>query len=593
MTDATLTLNLTDRVAAPFDTRRAKVWIELDTAEVWDENGVLRVDAGKATVDDTGLATITGVPVYGATTNPTTWQTYVCYEIADVRLPGVRGVSRVRGRLGPFAVTADADVSDLAEQQVAAPTITASGYAAQAEASATDAADSATAAASSAAAASSSASQAAADRQYVHDVSNIDTPDALVAALVPPSSGSSTSAALTASIVGILADNPEVIAAVVTAVEEGGSGNLLIVVTGGTDTLPAEPNIGQLLGRTYTEETSIETTEETIVLPTGDYVWRWNGISWEYRILDGWQPTVETTLPTAGTLGLVAAETSVALTVTGAMDDTGLHALPYSFRISSDGGTTWSAYTAWQTSNTYDWTDLDPSTTYTFQHRVRDVYGNVKVGLAVAAQTAPLYTWAIDSSWDFTAADSTDLNGLAAATGTGTMTAPASNAGASPPIYVNVSSNKGHVRANGSYQSIKLTEATAKNGRGFEFDATLHATAALLLTVDTNGAATNRTGFAINAAGAISAFHSAAGSTVYTPAPGAPTVVPDTCHLRVEFSKNNDGSCTGRIYVDGTLYGSVLTSGWTWQGKIVMLDVASNQQDSYLDNLNVLAGTAT
>lgn len=122
MADATLTLNLRDRVSVPFSARRARVWVTLNVDQFWDEDGILRVDAGKATVDDNGLVTITGVPIASSSTNPTSCQATIHYEIADVRLPGQRGITKLRDSLGPFTITEDADLSTLVEEQAVPPT---------------------------------------------------------------------------------------------------------------------------------------------------------------------------------------------------------------------------------------------------------------------------------------------------------------------------------------------------------------------------------------------------------------------------------------------------------------------------------------
>ena len=85
--------------------------------------------------------------------------------------------------------------------------------------------------------------------------------------------------------------------------------------------------------------------------------------------------------PTAGTLGVVLTSTTADGTVTGAADETELHATPYSFRV--DAGT-WSA---WQAGATYEWTGLTASTEYDFQHRVRDAAGNITEGTVVTDST--------------------------------------------------------------------------------------------------------------------------------------------------------------------------------------------------------------
>ena len=79
------------------------------------------------------------------------------------------------------------------------------------------------------------------------------------------------------------------------------------------------------------------------------------------------------------------ADTTLTLTVVGAMDDEGRGALaakPYSF--STDDGTTWSAY---QAAATLDVTGLTAETEYACVHRVKDAAGNVATGTAVVVTT--------------------------------------------------------------------------------------------------------------------------------------------------------------------------------------------------------------
>lgn len=86
--------------------------------------------------------------------------------------------------------------------------------------------------------------------------------------------------------------------------------------------------------------------------------------------------STDTTPPTAGTLASSnITATSATLTVSGAADETALHAQPY--RFSTDNGATYSAY---QTSPVYAATGLDPSTAYTCKHQTRDAAGNVSTG---------------------------------------------------------------------------------------------------------------------------------------------------------------------------------------------------------------------
>jgi len=92
----------------------------------------------------------------------------------------------------------------------------------------------------------------------------------------------------------------------------------------------------------------------------------------------------DTTPPTAGTLaGSAITSSGFTLTVTGAADETALHATPYAF--STDNGAT---YTAYQSSPTYSATGLTAETAYQCKHRVRDAAGNVSEGTAITVTTS-------------------------------------------------------------------------------------------------------------------------------------------------------------------------------------------------------------
>lgn len=93
-------------------------------------------------------------------------------------------------------------------------------------------------------------------------------------------------------------------------------------------------------------------------------------------------PAVDGTAPTAGTLSVIVGSTTADLTVTGATDETALHATPYAY--SSNNGGAWTAY---QAGATYEFTGLTASTAYTFRHKVKDAAGNETVGTAVTDTT--------------------------------------------------------------------------------------------------------------------------------------------------------------------------------------------------------------
>lgn len=94
-------------------------------------------------------------------------------------------------------------------------------------------------------------------------------------------------------------------------------------------------------------------------------------------------PPADTTNPTPGTLAASAiTDTGFTLTVTGASDETALHAEPYAF--STDNGAT---YSAWQASNVYAASGLDPETEHTCAHQVRDAALNVATGSSIPVTT--------------------------------------------------------------------------------------------------------------------------------------------------------------------------------------------------------------
>lgn len=110
------------------------------------------------------------------------------------------------------------------------------------------------------------------------------------------------------------------------------------------------------------------------------------GGSWGYKVVDGWTavPIPDTTAPVAGTLASSAiTDTGFTLTVSGASDETALHAQPYAF--STDNGTTW---TGWQTSSSLAVTGKTASTAYQCRHKVRDAAGNETTGTAITVTTS-------------------------------------------------------------------------------------------------------------------------------------------------------------------------------------------------------------
>ena len=206
--------------------------------------------------------------------------------------------------------------------------------------------------------------------------------------------------------------DPAIISNTPPNLPSGGGGNLIPVST--NTTTPAG-TLGALVG--YLAQAAVTINGEATA--SGDWiVFAWDGTAWvtvATGTLGATDPTpTDTTPPTAGALSVSTTSTEANLSVAGALDDVALHATPYSF--SKDAGATW---TAWQAATTYKFTGLASSTSFTFQHKVRDAAGNVKIGTSVAASTPYAPTWVVLSRHDFEGvADNTLLNGLTPIVGT-------------------------------------------------------------------------------------------------------------------------------------------------------------------------------
>ena len=113
-------------------------------------------------------------------------------------------------------------------------------------------------------------------------------------------------------------------------------------------------------------------------------------------IYSGLWPTVaDTVAPLAGVLSVTSkTHAQIAVSVSGASDETAMHATPYAY--SQDGGATW---TAWQAASTYTHTGLAASTSYTLRHKVRDAAGHETLGSTVTQVTdaAPVVATAPDA----------------------------------------------------------------------------------------------------------------------------------------------------------------------------------------------------
>lgn len=188
-TEATVSYNLSDYAGEAYDLRRSRGWLvtNIESGYVTDDaTGDIRVTEMKANVDADGTGSVT-IVVPGST-NPDTWQTTFYFDLPEKGRHGKRQVLK----FGPFTITETSILGDLVEEQ-AVPAEYITAVTAQLDAKVTEAEAAVTAA---------QAAQAAAEaaRDQAQDISNIDTPDALVATLVEDS-GSATAAALSASII--------------------------------------------------------------------------------------------------------------------------------------------------------------------------------------------------------------------------------------------------------------------------------------------------------------------------------------------------------------------------------------------------------
>lgn len=239
------------------------------------------------------------------------------------------------------------------------------------------------------------------------------------------------------------------------------------------------------------------------------------------------------TVPTAGTLTVAVAPTMATLTVTGALDDTALHALPYAY--SKDSGATW---TDWTDATTYQYTGLAQQTSYGFRHKVRDAAGNERLGTTVTKSTPKVPVFAVVGKDTYTAADGTNLSGRTTEVGGFTTNGSGTilnNRIEQGKVSTSVSSgfpaptatNKNPTRATVSYNVGTYTGSNAKLG------------------IWTNTVGSNSTTFAITEKGAV-LFHpySTPNWTVAWEGGAAPTVaLTGTMSLEVDAA-NGSGSFT-------------------------------------------------
>ena len=176
----TLTGNVTG-LAGDLDVARVIVWLEANVAAVIDGTGnEVRLGAERATPDSTGAFTFADLLATNGATNPTSFQYRVRVDYPDAAAGGRSGT----WDSGWFALTANADLADVAAGEYVPPTYLttlmtqldthAGTLETQLDAYATSIEGDLSAA----------VTQAEAAAALAVDISNISTPDALVAALV-------------------------------------------------------------------------------------------------------------------------------------------------------------------------------------------------------------------------------------------------------------------------------------------------------------------------------------------------------------------------------------------------------------------------
>lgn len=118
LSTATLSYDLSDKVGADFDARRTKVWVTTNVEVIHDTTGHktrIGSGAGNINADGTGSAEV-WIP--GAGSNPSSWQTRLHVDVPDRRAPGGRKTLT----FGPYTITGDAWLDELADEQDVPPT---------------------------------------------------------------------------------------------------------------------------------------------------------------------------------------------------------------------------------------------------------------------------------------------------------------------------------------------------------------------------------------------------------------------------------------------------------------------------------------
>jgi hypothetical protein len=385
MSFTTIHFDASDYCGTDFDARRVKLWATNNAEDetIHDPDGHVYIGSGNGTIAADGQASIT-VPVPEAGWNPITCQTTLHLDYPDRNSRARNG--RETKTFGPFTVPEGSIaglITNVALTSNVASLTTSAAHGLRVGYTVTVSGDSA-------------------PFNGTHVITEVTSTVTFKAVIVATDVASRAAAALFSSNDIQLNDLveeqavPPVYLSQVTAQLEAirdealaGGGGSLTVVSGGTVDLDDTKADGYLIGYKVTATTTIE----GVSFEVGSYIFERDstvGGGWSVRTIDAGDSILppDITDPTAGTLSATTTATTADILVSGAMDETALHATPY--RFSKDNGST---YSAWQAGNTYQYTGLTSATSYPFKHEVRDAALNVKAGAAVSVSTSALLAW--------------------------------------------------------------------------------------------------------------------------------------------------------------------------------------------------------
>lgn len=342
----------------------------------------------------------------------------------------------------------------------------------------------------------------------------------------------------------------------------GGGSDALIIVGGGTVELNDDLEPGATLGYLVEADTDFTDGALTSTLVPGAYTFVRTSSGWDFYPATGGVAlgaVPDTTAPTAGTLTATGGVEEVALSVTGALDETALHAAPYSFSV--DGGSTWGA---WQAGSTAVITELAAGA-IVCRHRVRDAAGNISLGATknatVAGPELPLVDamLALDPAWLWMLDDEPDT------------TVPEQLGSQSPDgntLAVGVefgSEGIGNASSSALFDGLAYIRSGIPNGdarlkTGYTITALIHATANNKLIMQGGG---GYAGFQVSNT-SVTAFATNVPITGTSPigAPCRMTVVYDSGTLRVYRNATLIGTNTGADTANGLKYMNI----GAWEG---------------------------